>query len=424
MAETIGYGALVRGNRNFRYLWWGQIVSLLGDWFNLIASASLTAQLTESGFAIGGLFVVRMLAPFLVSPVAGVVADRYDRKQILVITDVVRGVTVLGFLLVRRPEDVWLLYVLTGIQFAASGFFFPARNAILPDVVSNEALGAANALTSATWSVMLALGAALGGVVAGIWGNETAFVVDALTFGLSAVLLWQIRYRATTSLDSERTIRAGLTQYLDGLRYLRRYRDIFFIVLHKAAVTWLVSSGFQVLQVTISEKVFVIGEGGSIGLGLLYMMVGIGTGVGPIAGRWWTGDDPRLLRRAIVGGYLVAAVGLFMVATLQSFGFVLAGTFFRGIGAGLVWVFSTQLLLQLVPNAVRGRVFATEFAIHSLSSAVGAAMVGGLVDVMSIGGMLNWMGALTVLPAGLWLLWLIVGKQEMAGEVGTQMNAD
>ena len=94
-----GYWELVRANANFRYLWFGQIASLLGDWFNLIASAALLAQLTGSGFAIGGLFAVRMLAPFLISPLAGVIADRCNRKYILILSDLFRAVTVCGFLL-------------------------------------------------------------------------------------------------------------------------------------------------------------------------------------------------------------------------------------------------------------------------------------------------------------------------------------
>ena len=99
------YIALIRSNRSFRYLWSGQIISLCGDWFNLIASAALIATLTQSGTAVGGLFVVRMLAPFLVSPIAGVVADRYSRKRIVISTDLLRAVVVLGFVLVREPEQ-------------------------------------------------------------------------------------------------------------------------------------------------------------------------------------------------------------------------------------------------------------------------------------------------------------------------------
>ena len=104
--RPIGYGELIRGDANFRNLWLGQIISLLGDWFNPIASASLVVELTQSGFAVGGLFLVRMLAPFLISPIAGVVADRYNRKHILILTDILRALIVLGFLWVREPQHV------------------------------------------------------------------------------------------------------------------------------------------------------------------------------------------------------------------------------------------------------------------------------------------------------------------------------
>ena len=96
--KPVGYLDLVRTNRNFRFLWTGQVISLLGDWFDLIASAALISQLTHSGLAVGSLFVVRMLAPFLVSPLAGVLADRYNRKKLLIIADILRGIIVLGFL--------------------------------------------------------------------------------------------------------------------------------------------------------------------------------------------------------------------------------------------------------------------------------------------------------------------------------------
>ena len=103
-----------------------------------------------------------MLAPFLISPIAGVFADRYNEKWFLIISDLARAVIVLGFLFVRKPEHVWLLYSLTAIQLAISGFFYPARSAILPEIVSENELGAANALSSSTWSIMLSLRSRIG----------------------------------------------------------------------------------------------------------------------------------------------------------------------------------------------------------------------------------------------------------------------
>ncbi len=407
-SAPIGYRALIRGNRNFRLLWLGQIISLLGDWFNFVASASLIAILTQSGFAIGSLFVVRMLAPFLISPIAGVVADRYNRKHILIITDLARAVAALGFLFVRSADDVWLLYVLTAIQLGISGFFFPTRNAILPDIVSSQSLGAANALGSATWSVMLALGAAIGGIVSGAWGIYPAFVIDGLTFLLSAVFIAQIKFEVEPALAaSDKTMGAAFKEYFDGLRYLGRHTDTLAIALHKGASALMMGSGSQVAMVTIAKDIFVIGNSGGISLGLMLGMGGIGTGVGPIIARHFTGDRDRPLRYVIILGYLMGAVGLAIVAPMVHFGWVLLGVTLRGIGGGIVWVFSTQLLLHLTPNSVRGRVFATDFALFTLMSAVGSAVAGGALDAsLSIPEIFWWMAGLTVIPGVLWAVWL------------------
>ena len=408
-AQPVGYIELLRGNRNFQWLWAGQIISLLGDWFNLIASAALLAKLTDSGLAIGSLFVVRMLAPFIITPFAGVFADRYNRKHILIATDLIRGVTVLGFLLVRDPGDVWLLYLLTAIQLGTGGFFFPTRNAILPDLVKPEEIGTANAISSATWSTMLAIGAALGGLVAGLWGNEPAFILDAFTFALSALCLTRINYKGSDEpIKSDKSVSAAYQQYLDGIRYLRARADQFIIVLIKGVNAILISTGFQIMQITIAEKVFPIGEGSGISMGLLFGVAGIGTGLGPILSRYITGDDDRKMRWAIPVGWIISAVGIWIVSTLANFPTVLVGTFLRGFGGGIVWVFTTQLLLQLVPGNMRGRIFATEYMFFTLLSASGAAVVGRLLDTsFGMVGVMRLMGSLVFVPTILWTLWVI-----------------
>jgi MFS family permease len=405
--KRVGYVKLIRCNHNFRYLWFGQIASLLGDWFNLIASAALVGTLTQSGLAIGSLFVVRMLAPLLISPVAGVVADRCNRKSVLIIADIARALTVLGFLFVRSADQVWWLYLLTAIQLGISGFFFPARNAILPDITTRAELGAANALSSATWSVMLALGAALGGLVSGLWGIYPAFVIDSLTFLISAFLIAQIRASVTPGLDSsDRTVGAAFRQYIDGLRYLGRHVDILVISFQKGINALILSSGFQVLQVTISQEYFVIGEGGGVSLGLMFAVAGIGTGIGPIVARYFAGDDEGRLRWAIGLGYLLGGAGLIITAPLWNFSSVLLGTALRGMGGGIIWVFSTQLLLQVVPGNVRGRVFSTEFAFFNLLSALSSAAAGSALDIsFSVSAVIWWMASFSVVPLMLWSLW-------------------
>jgi MFS family permease len=328
------YGQLIRSNLDFRKLWIGQIISLLGDWFNLIASATLVAILTESGFAVGSLFVIRLLAPFLVSPVAGVVADYFNRKRVLIICDIARATIVLGFLLVRDPEQVWLLYVLTAVQLAVSGFFYPARTALLPDLVSKSELGTANALSSSTWSVMLALGAALGGLVSGFFGVYCAFIIDSVTFLLSAVVIAQIHPLGTSRAGASlQNLSDAIRQYLEGLSYLAKNPDILVISSHKAALGMLLGLGFDIVQVAATKEVFVIGIGGGVALGLLFSVEGGGTGVGPIVARYFTGDNERYLRLTITLGYLLGGLGLAIFAPLFDFYCALLGMLVRGLGS-------------------------------------------------------------------------------------------
>ena len=399
--KPIGYITLIRQNSNFRWLWCGQLVSLLGDWFNLIASAILIADLTGSGFAIGILFTIRMLAPFFVAPIAGICADRYNRKHLLIITDIVRVFIVFGFLFIRDENDIWLLYTLTTLLFAVSGFFSPARSAILPDVTTPRELGTANALGAATWSVMLAVGAAIGGLTTGLFGSQTAFVIDGLTFVLSAGLLLGIKLPDSPSTATEHQTRAKLTAF----RYMRQHPDIFFIAMHKAAIALLLSSGFQVVQIEIAKDHFVIGVGGAISLGLMYCVNGIGSGIGPILARRWTGDRDQPLRISISLGYLIGVLGLAIVAPLLGLVEVLIGGFIRSIGGGIAWVFSTQLLLQRAPNEIRGRIFGTEFALFTLMGGIGTAIIGALLDQFETRTILWGMTGLPLIPAVLWWLW-------------------
>lgn len=401
IGKSVGYFELLQQNPNFRWLWGGQVVSLLGDWFNLIASAILIAELTGSGLAIGVLFTIRMLAPFVIAPLAGICADRYNRKHLLIITDLARAVIVIGFLFVREASDIWLLYALTILLFGVSGFFSPARSAILPDITSPQELGTANTLGAATWSVMLAVGAAIGGLTTGLFGSQTAFVIDGFTFAISAALLLKIKLPGPPSATSETSGRAKVSV----LRYMLQHPDILFIAMHKAAISLLMSTGVQVILVEIAKSYFVIGVGGALSLGMMYCMNGVGSGVGPILARHWTGDRDQPLRTSIGIGYLIASIGIAITATLYNFGIVLFGGFVRSIGGGIAWVFSTQLLLQRAPNEIRGRIFGTEFALFTLMGGASSLITGALLDRFQLQTILWGMGALNIIPALLWWLW-------------------
>jgi MFS family permease len=406
-----GYIELIRKNHNFRLLWVGQIICDLGDWFNLIASASLIADLTESGLAVGGLFMIRTLAPFLASPLGGVIADRFSRRAIIIISSFLRVPIVLGFLLVRDSSTVWLLYTLTALQLFVSGIFFLARTAILPDIIPTSDLGGATALTGGSFAAMLTIGSALGGLVSGFIGIYPAFVINGFTYFLATIIFMRIIIATQIAPDKgEISLQGALGDYLDGLRYTFNKRFLLAIVLHKSFGGLLLGSTFEIVQVAIAEKVFTIGEGGSTSLGLMFAFTGVGMGVGTLYMQRLVKDSLPALAWILTAGYLVGGLGLALTATLTSFWIALFGTFLRGMGNGIVYLFSTQLILRLIPTNVRGRVVSTEFAFSMLTAAVGAMLVGFFLDTtLGITGVAWIMAGITLLPAFLWSLWFLTG---------------
>lgn len=372
------YFSLLRQNRDYRFLWLGAVFSYFGDWFNLIASADLVSSLSHEGTAISFLFLARFLPSLLFSPVAGVLADRFDRRKLLIWADVLRVGIVGCFLLVRNGDQLWLFYGLLVGQFVLSTIFVPARAAILANIVSRQELVVANAWDSLTWSVMLTLGSLAGGVVASFFGRNTAFIIDALTFLLSALLIAQTHPRPVPGPNKVLTP-SGLSAFVEGLRYVAGAPMVLVVSLAKAAgaLAW---SAINVLEVSFARHIFPLGASGNTTLGLIYAVSGIGTGVGPLLMRRWLGDAPIRLRWGIVWGFGCLTVGVTILSLAQSLGGFLFGTLIRTLGTGTLWVFSAVLLQMLVPNAFRGRVFAFEYAVLMLAEIISTLWAGFAQD--------------------------------------------
>ncbi|MFQ5944290.1 MAG: hypothetical protein ACE5JF_12125 [Anaerolineales bacterium] len=211
-----------------------------------------------------------------------------------------------------------------------------------------------------------------------------------------------------------------MAEYTDGLRYLRREIDNLVITLHKAALGLLIAGGaINIVMVQISEGIFVIGEGGATSLGIMWAVVGLGTGVGPILGRRITRDQARAIRLILLPMCLLAALGLVIAAQLTSFGIVLLGMFLRTFAVGAIWVFTAQLLYQLVPENYQGRVFAVEIAAFTLGSAISGAIGGWLLDTtpIDLSGLMWLMAAAGLIPAALWTARLWFGRSDKSPRV-------
>ncbi|MGH9944142.1 MAG: MFS transporter [Pyrinomonadaceae bacterium] len=405
MSEPRGYVDLLRENRAFRLLWLGQVVSQLGDWFNTIAVYTLVLELTGSGRAVGLVLVARFLPSVVCGPLAGVVADRFSRRRVMIVSDVLRAVVVLGFLFVRRPEHVWLVYALTVLQLAASTFFEPAKSASIPSLVAPRDLLAANAISSVTWSAMLTLGAAAGGLVTGWLGVRAAFVIDSLTFIGSALLVAAVRFPARAArqkikLTLSRAL--GVADTLEGLRYVSRRPRVLALLLVKPA--WGLGGGVLALLAVFGEKIFPLGGKAATGIGFLYAVRGIGTAAGPIATRRFAGETRMQMQRAIgisflFGGLFYAAFGL-----SSNLATAAAMLFIAHMGGSILWLNATVLLQASVEDDFRGRVFAAEMTLLTLTLALSNYATGELLDRFNYSprAVTVGIGILFMLPGLVW----------------------
>ena len=396
---------LLRRNADFRGLWLAQLVSFLGDWFNTLAVYNLVTELTGgSGKALAWVLICRFLPMLAFSAAAGVVADRLPRKRILVAADLLRAVVVLGFLFVRRSDQIELVYVLTAMQLSLSAFFQPARDAAVPTVTTREELLAANTLSGATWSVMLAFGAALGGLVTATLGRDAAFVIDAATFVFSAALLLRVRIpphppRARAGGVSLARL-SGAADVAEGASYVLAHPVIGWLLMVKLG--WGLGGGVLLLLVIFGETVFT--PGGSAGVGILYAARGLGSAVGPFLARWIGGESPRAMRLAILAAFLCA--GFFYIGFSFAPGLPIAVLALIGahIGGSILWVFSTTLLQMAVPDRLRGRVFAAEWALVTLSMSVSSFLTGRAIDAPELDprAIARVLGAVFLLPGVVW----------------------
>src|SRR5688500_5969391 len=405
--KPVGYIDLLRRNRAFRQLWLGQVVSQMGDWFDTIALYTIILNLTGSGRDVGLLLVARFVPSFLFGPLSGVVADRFSRQKIMIVTDILRAVVVLGFLFVRSADQLWLIYVLTVLQLALSTFFEPAKTAAIPSIVSDRELVPANAISSVTWSIMLTLGAAIGGVITGWFGTDVAFILDAATYLLSAALIASIRVgkrrkRERQKLTVGRAL--GITETIEGIRYVKDRPNVLALLLVKPA--WGLGGGILTLLAVFGSRVFPVGDSPATGIGVLFAARGIGTAIGPIVARRMAGEGQRRMQASIGIAFLIGGLFYMLFGSANSF---VSALFMLGIahcGGSILWVFSTVILQRVVADNFRGRVFAAELALFTLTMAASNYATGEMLDrfgysprLVTIG-----MGIFFVLPGVAWFL--------------------
>ena len=405
------YWRLVRSNRNYRRLWLAQIVSEIGDWLYVVAIYTLLLELTGTARSIALAIILQLLPQFFVAPAAGIVNDRASRRRVMIAADLARAVIVLAMLVAVRTQVIALIYVLLFLETVMWGFFEPGRSAVVPNIASGEELVAANALSSMTWSLNLALGAGLGGLVAAFFGRDTVFLLNSLSFVVSALLLRGMKFEER-HLEGLKPLRArdvvDFSPLRDGVRYIAGDRRLVALLLVKAGLG-VFATNWVILPV-LAERAFPVKtgavdprRGAMLGMSALLSCRGIGSFLGPFFGGLWSGQNRERLRLGILFGFLLGALGFAGLSIAPSLGLAMLAVVVASSGNSLGWVFSTTLLQFHTDDRFRGRVFSADCAFLVLSMSISCFLAGQSLDWgVPARTVALWTGLLALAPAAVW----------------------
>jgi MFS family permease len=397
-----GFGAslsLLRRNGDFRKLYLASLISLGGDWFLLVALFGLALEFTGSAVSVAALIVAQEVPFGVASLIGGVLADRFDRRRLMVVCDVARTLLCLGFLLVNDPSMMWLAYLLLAVISSFSAVFDPASSAALPNLVEPRELGPANALSGSLWGTMLAVGAALGGIVAAALGRDAAFLIDASSFAVSGLLIARIRrpFSAERTEEPEANV---IRATVETVRYARRDHRVLALVTVKAGFG--IAAGVIALIAVFAHEEFGAGDAG---IGALMAGRGVGALIGPFLGRWLAGPQDRRLFGAIGVALAVFGLGYATLGVMPSLFAAAVAVGIAHLGGGAQWTLSSYGLQRLVPDRIRGRIFAFDFTLITLSLTVSALVTAWAADRFGARPTVAVLGGVAVLWAALWT-WL------------------
>ena len=380
--ESLTYSQLLRGNRNFRNLLWGQIISELGNWFNFIAGLGLVRVVSDASPTAAGIFFVCRLLPFaFASPIAGTFVDRFSRRQVMIAADLARVGLALMFLLVTDPDDLWIAYLATILLSTFGAFFEGAKNAATPNLTGKEGLLPGMALMFSTRFLLMAIGAALGGWAAAVFGYQAAFIINALSFLVSAYTVWLIPDEATRdAATAERMAgtakRASfVTEMREGFHYTVTNRFAFTILILN--VIWATGGGaINVIYERLGGVFFAAKENWNpdAALALLWAATGAGIAIGMMIARRTSIVLERKNRTSMFIGWtliihgVVFAIGGLMPTLLL---FALFALISRVI-VGVEYAIQETLFQRSLPDHIRGRISTldrgAEITVYGLSS--------------------------------------------------------
>ena len=392
------YLDLLRREKDFRRAYLAQLIALGGDWFAIIPLLILLPELTGTGLWGALVLAADTLVFALVGPYAGTVVDRLDRRRVIVVANSVAGVAALLLVLVRSEATAWIALVAIGVVAAAKAFAQPAGAAAIPNLVDREDLATASILNGASWGTMLAVGAALGGLVAGTLGTTVCFVLDAALL-LGAAALTASTTRPFSDPEAPPRPRRPARQDIgEALGYARREHRVLALMTCKSGPAF--GNGALSLFPLYGAAAFGLG---AFGVGLMYSARGVGALLGPLLLRRRAADSEQLYS-LLAASMAVFGLGYLALGVTGWFGLVLVLLAVAHAGGGANWILSTYGLQATVPDALRGRVFSADYTLATLIIAGSQVVFGVLSDHVEARSLLAAAGGIVLVYSGLWWL--------------------
>lgn len=383
---SLTYIQLVRSNRSFRRLLAGQVISELGNWFNFIATLGLVRSVSHGAAEVTTILLVARLLPFtLFAPIAGAFVDRWSRRTVMIVSDVARILVALSLLLVRRPEDLWIAYASTVVLSFFGAFFEAAKNAAVPNIAGERDLLAGNALMFSSRFLLMAFGAALGGWTAASVGYQAAFLVNAISFAVSAYSIWLIPDRETRQSEVTQSSRPDLrrpsywSDIREGWSYILGHAPVAAIL--GINILWATGGGaINLISDRLGGLVFA-GERGISGDGAvaaLYFAAGVGLFLGMMIARRVGAYLEVAGKTAGFIGWALVVQGLFfaLIGVMPTLWLACLFLFISRVLLAAEFAVQETLLMRLVPDNLRGRVSTTDRATELLVWSFSTALAG------------------------------------------------
>jgi len=420
IVDSLTYFQLLRRNRSFRRLWWGQVISELGNWFNFIAGLGLVRMISHGDAAVTTIMLLARMIPFTVfAPLAGAFVDRWSRRMVMIASDLARVAVAIGFLLVRNPDDLWIAYLCTALLSFFGSFFEAAKSAAMPNITGERDLLAGNALMFSSRFLLMSLGAALGGWTAANVGYRAAFLVNAVSFLGSALSVWLIPEQETKQPGMEKDDhelekrRSYWSDIREGWSYIVSHAPVAAIL----AIDVLWASGGGAMNLIVDRLGGIIfagqrGISGAAAVAALYFAGGLGLFVGMMIARR-LGHHFEFLGKThvfigwglLIQGFLFALIGV-MPNLWSACLFLFLGRVVLGAEFGV----QDTLLMRLVPDKLRGRVITTDRATEFLTWSVSTTIAGWSLRGITPRTLTIISGLLSSISGVVWLVLFATGR--------------